>query len=222
MSPETQNLNCAHEAARLLPWFVTGVLSPEEHVLVQAHLKECPQCSADVQREQRVQELVARQTAVEYAPQPGLQKLLSHIDELERELLPSAALSTPRPAVRSSSAVRWLAAAVIVQTIGLALLGGYFWRHAEPARYVTLSAAAPRTTGLAQVRAVFAPAMTVGELKAALSSIGASVVAGPSESGVYTLALGNPRESMDASLARLRATAGVLFAEPQALASSNP
>jgi anti-sigma factor RsiW len=222
MSPETQNSDCVHEAARLLPWFVTGALSADEQALVQAHLKECPQCESDLRREQRVHELVVRQAAVEYAPQPGLQKLLSHIDELERELLPSRAASKTIPVPRRNRAIRWLAAAVVVQTMGLAVLGGFAWRHAEAPRYVTLSSAAPRTAGLAQVRAVFAPAMTVGELKTVLTSIGAIVVAGPSEAGVYTLALGNPRESIDASLARLRATRGVLFAEPQAPLAAVP
>lgn len=224
MSEDHDLLDCEDEAARLLPWFVSGTLSAEERARMQAHLAQCPRCSADAAREQRLRQLMTQEPAVEYAPQPGLQQLLTRIDELERELpAPSAvgaALAPRRASHRPRSpAVRWLAAAVVIQTIGLILLGGLLWKQADAQwvapRFVTLSSAAPDTAGLARVRAVFAPGMTVGELKSLLSSVRATVVAGPSDAGVYTLALADRHASVDESLGHLRAHAGVLFAEPQ-------
>ncbi len=216
---EVMESTCEREAARLLPWFVAGTLSEQDSLRVQRHLQECRICAADERREARLRELVSSAPTVEHAPQPGLQKLVSRIDELEREL-PSQ-LDEPRgpatPLAARPVFVRWLAAAVLLQSIGLGVLGALLWQASQmqAPRFTTLSSPAQRWTGAAHVRVVFAPAMTVGEVQALLASIPATVAAGPSEAGVYTLALENKQEDVGAVLARLRATQGVLFAEPQ-------
>ena len=209
MSKSIQNRECDHPAARLLPWLVAGTASQEEEARAQMHLSECAVCRADAQRERQIRALVLEESAVEHAPQPGLSRLLARLDEAPRE---AAAPS------RRGRAVRWLAAAVVVQAVGLIALGAFVWQGSEQLlapRFATLSAAPPSMAGAPRIRAVFAPSMTVGDLKTLLGSVSASVVAGPSEAGVYTLALRDPQAPAGQSLARLRAHAGVLFAEPQ-------
>jgi len=214
-SEQQDRPQCVHEAARLLPWFVTGTLTAEESARIQNHLKECAVCAADERREQRMQELICSGTPVEYTPQSGLQKLMARIDEQERRQ--SAGLEGSQQAVtlRRPVYVRWLVAAVVVQAIGLGVSGALLWDRTgsrlHAPRFTTLSSPASQPSDAPQIRAVFAPEMTVEEMDALLDSISASVAAGPSQAGVYTLAL--PRQSLDAALARLRSNSKVTFAE---------
>lgn len=221
-SPDRDSVSCSHEAARLLPWFVVGALSERETARVQEHLSACPLCAADWEREQQVQSLIFNAPNVEYAPQPGLQKLMSRIDEIERELpaAPHAEHGMPRPQ-RHSTAIRWLAAAVIVQAIGLGVLGTLFWQRGielNAPRFHTMSAVEAGGGSMASVRVVFAPAMSVSEMQRLLESIPAKLVRGPSEAGVYTLALENERSTVDEALTKLREHKDVMFAEPAAAA----
>jgi len=218
MSNDSAHRDCEHEAAYLLPWFVSGTLIAQERVRVQAHLDDCSRCRADEVRERRLLEIVGSDAPVEYAPQPGLQKLLSRIEEMEREM-PSAPPKKPVAASfapRNALLVRWLAAAVIVQAVGL---GALAWQHAQgdlfAPRFSTLSATPLHVEGAPRIRVVFAPNVTVGDLKTMLESVDAVVVNGPSEAGVYTLALASTQARIDAKLAQLRSEPGVLFAEPQ-------
>jgi hypothetical protein len=130
MSDDSTESGCQHEAARLLPWFVTGTLPEEERSVVKDHLAGCPQCRADETREQRMRAVIAADAAVEYAPQPGLQKLLSRIEEFDRAL-PCAARQKGARAQsappRDSRLIRWLVAAVVVQAVGL----GAAFQHVE-------------------------------------------------------------------------------------------
>ena len=67
-----------------------------------------------------------------------------------------------------------------------------------------------------RLRVVLAPGTTAQELASLLAAIDARIVYGPSPAGAYALALSPDAtdEAMAASLARLRADARVLFAEP--------
>lgn len=220
MRPHQDPSSCDHEAARLLPWFVAGALSEREIERVQEHMHECPVCAADWEREQRVQSLLCDEPTVEHAPQPGLQKLMSRIDELERELPAphEGPVFVDRRVPPRMSPMRWLAAAAIVQTIGLGILGVLLWQRGielHSPRFQTMTSASAAVEGGTRIRVVFAPAMPVGELQALLKSISATVVAGPSDAGVYTLALSDEHAQVRPALETLRANGSVMFAEPQ-------
>jgi hypothetical protein len=117
----------------------------------------------------------------------------------------------------------WLAAAVVVQALGLGALGAAWWLRppaaASPpaiaaAAYRTLSApqaAAPAAT----IRVVFAPEVTVAQLQAMLAAARLQVRAGPSEVGVWTLgpAADSSQSATEAVLRELRAQSQVRFAE---------
>jgi len=80
-------------------------------------------------------------------------------------------------------------------------------------RTVTSPPAEPFHAG--QVRAVFAPNVTVEELTRIVSETRLSIVDGPSDSGVYTLGLQNATaRSIDDVVKRLRSDPRVRFAEP--------
>jgi hypothetical protein len=215
---------CEHQAARLLPWLVAGALDENEAQRVQAHVAECGICKEDVDREQRVLALMQDEPAVEHAPQPGLQNLLARIDELERELPASTAQDAvvTAPARRRFTKVPWLAAASIVQAIGLGILGVMLWNRGvelQAPRFHTMTSSSPAAASHAQIRVVFSPNMKVSEMQELLKSIPATVVAGPTDAGVYTLAIAGERTEIGPVLNELRAHSSVLFAEPRGSAA---
>lgn len=138
-----------------------------------------------------------------------------------------------RPLWHSAVVTRWLAAAVVIEALGLGL-GASMWGagragdavapvtgpasiQAIPAPYRTLTTPAPRYGAGAHVRIVFRPELSLGQLQRILRRAGAHIVDGPTDARVYTLGFAAPLRSaqaLDARIAMLRADPNVLFAEP--------
>ena len=89
-----------------------------------------------------------------------------------------------------------------------------------PAAYYTVTSATPQPTGAA-VRAVFAPNVTLSDLQRLLDDAHLKIVAGPTEAGVYSLAM-TGSAPVEWSLQRLRAHEAVRFAESIGAASAGP
>ncbi len=221
---------CDSEAARLLPWHVTGRLSAADAARVTQHVAQCAACRADLVSQRALRERLRDDGPLEYAPQAGLAATLARIDELGRELaVPAEAAGSPAiaPARTAGGGARWrapqwLAAAVVLQAIGLGVLGSLLLsrdeasRAQQPARFETLSTPAAEAPG-GQLRAVFTTDMTLGQLEQLLGARGLQVVAGPTEAGVYTLGLRSASPAaVGATLRALRADPRVRFAEPTA------
>jgi hypothetical protein len=251
MNRPTTVEGCADAAASLLPWFVNETLSAEDRGRVEAHLADCALCRAELAAERRIRTLLRQPEAVQGVPQLGLRKLLARIDEerplAERPLAEGqhavadvtpvhathVAHSAPAPGLTRARRARrpwrtaltpWLAAAVVVEAIGLGVLGAQSAHQRnglESASYSTMTAIAPSVTDGPGFRVVFTPGMTLIELRDVLRAQRLVVVAGPSEAGVFTLRLaGGATDSgigTDA-LATLRADPRVRFAEPVARA----
>jgi hypothetical protein len=212
---------CNEEAARLLPWYVVGRLSAVDVERVSNHLQRCAICRNDVAKESAVRALLKADARVEYAPQAGLAKTLSRIDELGRDAPDVTPSRVPAKMVRRRvGAMRWLTAAVLVQAVALGWLGVSLRHPASQgtpvARYETLSAD-PQYAAGPHIRAVFAPTMTLADLKAFLTVNNLMVIRGPSDAGAYTLASTDPRfttAQLGTAVMSLRSDARVLFAEP--------
>lgn len=234
MLDDTTERVCIDDAAMMLPWYAAGTLSAQETAVVETHLETCSLCKDDLKRQQHMRELIRVRPVVEYAPQPGLQQLFARIDDdaeraepapptnLRAANLPTANFQREVASAAPSTGkhlLRWLAAAVAVQTIALGFLATSLWQRVNDSRapnYTTLSAVdSVASTG--QIRAVFTPATTLAELQSLCATLGVTVVAGPSDAGVYTLAIvdtSREEQSVKARLERLRADSHVLFAEP--------
>ena len=216
---------CDAEAARLLPWYVSERLSVADAERVTQHLRQCGICRSDLADQRSLRAALRAGDSIEYAPQTGLAKTLARIDELTRESDPRFAdVRAARGGgslQRRFGVTQWLAAAVIVQAVGLGVIGG--WALIRPAgdgspgRYETLSSTATLPNGQ-RIRAVFAESTTVGQLKELLATHHLLIVAGPSEAGVFTLAVTDAATSgsLEEFLAGLRSDAHVLLAEPVA------
>jgi anti-sigma factor RsiW len=223
MSEYLEDSRCEEEAARLLPWYVTGRLSASDAGRVARHMERCAICRDHAAHERALRGLMKREPSLEYAPQPGLAKTLARIDEFEREI-PAPPRSMPRPPRvpgRRFGAARWLVAAALVQSIALGVVGTSLYFRSTQAdrapRYTTLSSVpVPAAHGLA-IRAVFAPDMSLDALNSLLTQNGLTIVRGPSDAGAYTLDFTDPRstaEHLNAAIAVLRTDRRVMFAEP--------
>ena len=112
-----------------IPWVVAGAASADDTHTVQTHLPECSECQDEWALHQRVHS--GLQTSAPQAlpdPQAAWQKLLARLDSVVPEALSrSAANSAPRTG--TTPWVRWLAAAVVVQAIGLGASGLALWER---------------------------------------------------------------------------------------------
>ena len=214
---------CDEEAARLLPWYVAGRLEATDAARVTRHLERCTTCRDDLASERAVRALLKSDSTVDYAPQPGLARILARIDELDREA-PATSLAQVGSASgpsRRLGAMPWLAAAGLVQAVAIGVLGTLLYRHSVEAtmepRYTTLSADAPPVAAGEHIRAVFSADVTLGGLNDLLAESALTIVRGPSEADAYTLAFRDARPvsgRLDKALAALRAKPVVKFAEP--------
>lgn len=190
-----------------IPWVVAGSAAMADVDLVTRHLPHCATCREEFEFQQRLHRGLRETTQVpDVDPEPGLQRLMARIDAASSELTP--------PPARQHGPVRWLAAAVIVQAIGLgaaglALLGG----HDSGGEFRTLSSA--NTPRAASVRVVPAPGMDFAALRALLAELKLEVVeVAPDGSSVGLAAADGQQASVQAALPRLRGHPGLQMAEP--------
>ena len=223
---------CDSEAARLLPWFVTGRIGDQIAARVARHIEQCPICQADLADQRRLRAALKADGPVEYAPQAGLAATFARIDELGRHAAapaePVAAGYEPTPGRRVGVA-HWLSAAVVVQAVVLGLLATAFVGHV-PTQTAQLPAYATRSAPTNPVsppviRAVFSTSMTIGELNRLLTEQHLAIVAGPTDAGVFTLGATDqplPHDRLEGALVGLRANPLVRFAEPIANVEAAP
>ena len=191
-----------------LPWFVNGRLRAEARDAVQLHLADCAHCRAEVEQQERVRAAIVREEPERASAQESFEQLWSRI----------SAAAPPKDAPRRTARrhlVRWLAAAVVIEAIGLGTLTLTdipTLRRAPPV-YQTLSNPAPQH-GAPSIRAVFVSEVTLRDLQSLLARLQLRIVDGPTEAGVYTLAVDDAHRSVEATLADLRGNMFVRFAEP--------
>jgi anti-sigma factor RsiW len=208
----------------LLPWFVNGRLSETDRQRVDAHLRVCGACTDELAAQQRIYSVMSVDAGVERMPVAGLNRLRTRIESLD-DAVPAPA--PPDEAARSEapagSSLRQrrsaIAASIAMTAVGAlaALLWNQHERRISPANYYTVTTTAPQPANTA-IRAVFAPTVTLSELQQLLDDAHLKIVSGPTEAGVYSLAMsGSP--SADWSLQRLRGHEVVRFAESVVAAS---
>ena len=199
----------------LLPWHVNGRLSEPDGRRVEAHLRVCGACRDECAAQRQIYHVIAADSAVEQMPMAGLNKLRQRI---ERTAVTAVADSPPQQARPADGRPRRRAAAIaaslVAVTAAVSIPATLHWqaqRHVGPPAYYTVTAAAAPQAG-AVIRAVFAPTVTLSELQSLLDDAHLRIVSGPTEAGVYALAMSGP-QSIDWSLRRLRGHDTVRFAE---------
>ncbi len=214
-------------AAGLIPWYVNGTLEASEVAKLGAHLDACAPCRRDCQAQVRLFEAMQAESTVVFAADPSFRKLMARIASEEDAgplaaggAAPMAPMPQARPRRRiAGGATRWLAAAVLLEGLGLGY-GAWVW-HAHSAgpdsAYVTLTSPAPSYRDNPRIRVVFRSGLSVGGLGTILHETGAHIIDGPTDANVYTLGFAAAEVTpgvVERRVAALRANADVLFAEP--------
>lgn len=170
-----------HQHVReLLPWAVTGQLSPREQHDVDAALAESPALQAEYRWLETLHEEL-RQTPGEFNEELSLEKTLQLI-RAEREGMlsvlprPVQARSWERPALALAASV------VLIQAIALGLIAS------RPDNHAALSPlAGPRIGNGDTLHIAFRPSATHTQIAAALASVGGRIIDGPGSLGLYTV-----------------------------------
>jgi hypothetical protein len=220
-----------------LPWIANESAATKDVARVEAHLRDCRECQEELEFQRQLRNAIRTEEAIVLAPQTSLQKLMQRIDTVpdlddeELEIEPAAAVA-PITAARREPArwTRWLPIAAAVQGIAIAGLLAALWTQSQThddltaGRYSVLTTPTATVTHGPVIRVVFAGNVAVDDMNRVLRGIGAQIIAGPSEAGVYTLGLAAgtaDKSGVEKAIAQLRADGRVMFAEP-ALASEAP
>ncbi|HEV7137107.1 MAG TPA: hypothetical protein VGN43_10775 [Steroidobacteraceae bacterium] len=215
-----------HTRAELvIPWLANGSLPAEAEPELREHIATCPQCGRDYEEQLRVCQAMRADGPLVFAAESSYQKLLARLQNpgAEHEPRPQAAGRRPwlaTPVLRQAPpAVRWLAAAVILQAFAIGA-GAWMWHSSDVVHggaYRTLTSASPSYDSGPRVRILFRTDLSIGSLQGVLQGAGAHIIDGPADGDVYTLGF-NPAPASSAALERriaaLRANPAVLFAEP--------
>ncbi|MET0985257.1 MAG: zf-HC2 domain-containing protein [Steroidobacteraceae bacterium] len=193
-----------------IPWLVNGRLSEAEQQRVLMHAENCTECGEELRQQREVHaQLRGTQGDMEMSD-ASWNKLLARIDaQPQHPAEEDQLIGTMKPRRQ-----RWMVAAVWAQGVAIAGLLAALLVPQRGAEYVTLSASDSRPQG--SLRVVFAPSASLDRVNTLLREVSAEIVAGPSEAGVYTVAVAN-RETASA-IAELRQHDEVLFAESTAAA----
>lgn len=192
----------------ILPLLVSGRATPAQRVLAEAHLAVCPDCRADLEREQTLAAAFTAPPPSLPDPEHGLRRLMERLDR------PGDA--QPLPAAPPGPRRRWVGALATVGVLELALLGvlAAGWRPVPEPAYRTLTRADARPAEGPRWRVVFDEQLSLRDLQRLLQQQGLRVDAGPSDAGVFTVvATGANAAEADVLAARLRALPQVRFAE---------
>jgi hypothetical protein len=209
-------LNPHDETWLQLPWLANGRLAGAERGAAEEHLRDCPDCREELERQRLLCEALTEPQRVTYAPGPSFRKLMERIDGAETSAAPSAApapLARPRTPPRAAGArlatawrppgLAW--AATFLLMMGMAVMVRWW----QPA-YVTVTRSDAPTPGVLHV--AFDRSLALGDMEQLLHAAGARVVEGPDPTGVFGVAPGVPQS---ASVAQLRAIAARLRTDPR-------
>lgn len=193
---------CAR-AWEAMPWVLQGTAAPQDNEWLTQHLAQCEACRTEFEQQSRLRLALSLPADVGLDPNAGLDRLMARLDEPE----PAEA---PQPVRTSPWLSRALAAAVLVQAIGIGILGARLWSENPAPAYRTLSQeVAPAVQGAIHV--VPDATMKLADWDALLRRLGLQVVNGPNDVGAYTVVATSDAQD---TLKRLRAAQGIRLAEP--------
>jgi anti-sigma factor RsiW len=169
----------------LLPWLVNETLTRAEEAEVRRHLSNCVTCREQLEQLEELSDTVREAPRLQTNPVAALDSMRQRLEQ-ESEVESSGM----RP--RSSPLVRWILlaqAAALVFALGLLLLQRTASPWPSPPFRTLTESSAPITAGAPRARLMFAESSTEREIRQLLHQVGARVVDGPSEKGVYTVEL---------------------------------
>jgi hypothetical protein len=183
----------------LLPWYANGTLRLGQRQDLESHLKDCPECSRELDELRTLQSSVAG--AAKNAPEPSpflFTRALVRVEEYERE----------------KARRRWwqvspgLTRAVIAAQFAVILLAGGLLLYRER-QFATLSGPAAGTASGPRIVLGFQEGVPEQTMRQVIRGLKGNIVAGPSALGLYTIELPRNRD-VDQLLDQLRQNRGVI------------
>ena len=196
--------DCPH-AWELMPWVLLDSASGEQAAWLENHLAGCASCRAEFAQQSRLRLALSLPPDPSLDAEAGLNRLLARIDASD----PQKAAPPPQP---RAWLVRALAAAVLVQAVGLGVLGVKLASVENPP-YRTLSETPPPAPPGA-IRVVPDAGMSLADWNDLLHALHLQVVHGPNSVGAYTVVPTDAAATAGQILPKLRAARGIRFAEP--------
>lgn len=207
------------EAWSLLPFLVNGRIAPEDREWVEQHVQACDECKRELEEQRPLaSEMREFELPAGFSEQRAFARLWTRIEASEEALPEESSTGGGAARVSSRRTVRWLAAAVFVQAIGLALLGVTALNNSETisSDFRTVTSARHSLSGHPAVRLVFTADTSMTQVIEMLAAYDLQLIAGPGSAGVFTAAVQDPsnKRSVEAIAESLRRNPHVQFAEP--------
>jgi len=185
----------------LLPWLLNDTLTSDERCQVEAHLRSCAQCSAELAQQKQLHSRY--NGAVTLGPALDVDAAFARLSPR----LDDQPVRSPRRPLWTRQPVRWWQFGVAVQmgvilTLASALLLQFkptTQSEEDTAAYRGLATTGQRAIGDALV--LFDPNASVAQARATLQRAGARIVDGPTASGAFLVRFdGEPTAAMLAAL----------------------
>ncbi len=203
--PKNSGSDCS-SAWDAMPWVLQESASQEQNDWLMEHLAQCAACSAEFEQQRRLRLALSLPSDIPVDANAGLARLLNRLDSPEVE----TPLARPRA---SGWLMRALVAAVLVQALGIGMLGAKLWSEGANPSYRTLSQASlPVPAGAIHV--VPEASMKLADWDALLRTLRLQVVGGPNDVGAYTVVSTGSVAAQGQTLQQLRASRGIRLAEP--------
>ncbi|SFF77952.1 Putative zinc-finger [Duganella sp. CF458] len=193
----------------LLPWYAAGSLADNEAERVQRHLRDCPECRAELAWQRRLIETAAPLPAA-LDQERALARLMSRLDE--------APVSAAKPSRLAAALLDWLRGpgdwkgwAIAAQALVIVVLAANLLPADAPPEYKALGSAPTPLAVTPDVLVVFKPDASVQDVQRLLKASGARLVGGPTATGAWLLDVEAAQRPV--VLAALRADAAVELAE---------
>lgn len=200
---------CPEAILASIPWYPEG-LTREECGAVEAHAADCRECRAELAFVRGDEE-----PAIEL---PDPERVYARVLDLISGDSDSAmrGIAAARRAVGHAARQASLAAGLLVAVCSGMLTTGAIWFVRVAPTYETAAAGAPSVdAGGPRIEVVFRDDASADQIRARLREVGATVISGPTQLGVYRLRLA-PGADVKAAISRLRGEGhGVAaYAEP--------
>jgi hypothetical protein len=199
---------CPEAILASIPWYPDG-LTPEECGAVEAHAADCRACRAEL--------AFVRGDEEPTIELPDPERVYARVLELiSGESEAPSGIAAARRVVGHAARQASLAAGILVAVCSGMLTTGAIWFVRVAPTYETAAAGAPSidVTG-PRIEVVFREDANADQIRARLREVGATVISGPTQLGVYRLRLA-PGADVKAVIGRLRGEGrGVAtYAEP--------